>query len=213
MKSTNQRVLGDSACGSRYQAKPKLLALVSQRLCALRTFLISLPLLAGCATPIVEESASTVTTAQDAVVFEAMRFTDLVLATAVRAGIDAKSPIYVVDGSPRRFAAFALPTDPSRRYLDFVSTPFGGIMIDELKTLVPVFTFLGADRRVIKAVEAGHMEGSTPPFQSTRFEGRVAVPQDARYVVVHGTDRAPAPLIVHGGLGTLPPFRAADSAS
>lgn len=168
---------------------------------AFRVLMFSVSLLAGCATPIVEEGESTVAAAQEVVAVEAIRFTALALDTAVTERIDAKSPAYVVDGSPRRFAAFALPTDPSRRYIDFASIPFGGLMIYELKTLVPIFTFLDAGRKIVRTIASESMEGITLPFEATRFEGRVAVPPDARYVLVHGTESAPGSLIVHGSPG------------
>lgn len=164
-----------------------------------RTLLMLLPLLSGCATLVVEESESAAN--RENVTLDAMRFTDLALDKAVVATIDVKSPSYTVDGNKERFAAFAIPTEPSPRYLTFVSKPFGGIMIYQLKTLVPVFTFLSPDRRAIATIASGTMERKESFFEGSSFEGRVTVPPDARYVVIHGTRSTPGPLIVHGDPG------------
>lgn len=164
-----------------------------------RTMLMVLPLLSGCATLVVEESDPAAS--RENVTPDAMRFTDLALNKAVVTTIDGKSPGYSVNGNTERFAAFAIPPDSPQRYLDFGSKAFGGMMIYSLKTLVPVFTFLGADRRVITTTESGRMERRDSFFEGISFEGRVAVPLDARYVVIHGTRSTPGPLIVHGGPG------------
>ncbi len=173
------------------------------RLRALSAWLLSLSLLAGCATTVVQEGEPGTRPAQDTVAREAMQFTDVPLGTAVTVTIDAKSPSCMVDGIPRRFASFSLPDGFSRRYLDFVSLPHGdGWTIYKLKTLVPVFTFLDVDRQVIVTTDSGRMENRRL-FGGNRFEGRVAVPARSRYVIVHGTEQAPGPLIVHGDPGYM----------
>lgn len=167
----------------------------------LRSWLICLPLIAGCAT-VVEEGEPNASGAQAPVTTATMRFVDLSLGRTVAATIDAKSPSYVVDGGAQRFAAFSIPVDPARRYLDYVSKPFGGIMLPDLKTLVPVFTFLGTDRHVVGTASAGEMRGVSSFMDGTMFAGRVAVPDSARFVVIHGTPSTPGALIAYSGNGT-----------
>lgn len=163
-----------------------------------RTLLMLLPL-SGCATFVVDETESAAI--RESVTLDAMHFTDLTFDKAVVATIDAKSPSFTSAGNTERFAAFAIPAEPSPRYLTFASKPFGGIMIYQLKTLVPVFTFLGSDRRAIATLASGTMERRDSFFEGSSFEGRVTVPIDARYVVIHGTRSTPGPLIVHGDPG------------
>ncbi|AOF81962.1 putative lipoprotein [Methyloversatilis sp. RAC08] len=169
---------------------------MAMRLRTLAGGLISLLLLAGCATTVIEENDREARTDLQTVTRDAMHFTDLVIGNTATVRIDAASPTYLVDGSPRRFSSFSLPDDPSRRYLDYVSTPHGSIMIYQLKVLVPVFTFLDADRNIIETRASGRMEN-----RRAKFEGRVAVPERSRYVIVHGTEEVPGPLIVHGDPG------------
>lgn len=168
---------------------------------ALSAALISLSLLAGCATTVIEESDREAQAHQETVTPEAMQFTGLTLGNTATVKIDATSPNFLFEGTPRRFASFSLPDDAARRYLDYASATHGGITIYQLKTLVPVFTFLDDDRNMIETRSSGRMESRRQRFEGNRFEGRVAVPERARYVIVHGTEEVPGPLIVHGDAG------------
>jgi hypothetical protein len=165
----------------------------------LRAATILFPLLSGCATTIVEDSDPAAT--RESATLESMRFVDLAVNKSVVVTIDGKSPSYRVDERQERFAAFALPTDSSWRYLDFVSKPFGGITIHGKRTFVPVFNFLDSERKQVATVESGGMERRSSFTLGSIFLGRVAVPSSAKYVVVHGTTKAPGPMLIYADAG------------
>lgn len=164
-----------------------------------RAALILFPLLSGCATTIVEDSDPTAT--RESVTLETMRFVDLAVNKSVDVKIDGKSPSYRIDERQERFAAFALPTNSSWRYLDFVSKPFGSITIHGNKTFVPVFVFLDPERKQVATVESGKMERRSSFTLGSIFLGRVAVPSTAKYVIVHGTTTAPGPMLIYADAG------------
>lgn len=160
---------------------------------------VCLPLLASCSTVVVQEAEPGAS--RETVSLDAMRFNDLGIDKPLVATIDANSPSYATARGIEKFAALSLPTAPSRRYLNFASKPFGGSLIYEMKTLVPVFSFLDLNRRVISVSESGRMERRESLFTGNSFEGRVTVPDEAKYVVIHGTSITPGQLTVFGGSG------------
>lgn len=168
---------------------------------ALHIVLILLSLLAGCATVIVGEDEPGALSAQQIVTPEEMKFIDLALNKTVSTAIDARSPRYIIDGASKRIASFAIPDGRSQLYIDYFSLPYGGIMLSELKTLIPAFIFLDASHKVAGFAGSGPMLNRSTEAGTIRFGGRVAVPRGARYAIIYGINVEPNPLIAYGSSG------------
>jgi Maltose operon periplasmic protein precursor (MalM) len=156
--------------------------------------LIFLIVLGGCATvaelrqPLLNKA--TATTSYSDMVFEQSLGAD---STALE--LAESSPAFVFPEGKSYFKAFSIPQNEKHRHLEFQSPQYDVDMIKrESKVMIPRFAFLDENKALLGALTASTIRDKPDFWRGLLFTGRVAIPPNAKFVIVYAAETTEKPI-------------------
>lgn len=162
--------------------------------------LLLIVLASGCAN-IAEQKQHLSSKQESVTTYGDMEFELLALDRPRAISLDGESPTFFFAEGRSYFAATQLPPATQQRFVTFQSE-MNGSLLNRANILIPRFAFLDSSKHLLGTETASEIRRTTDFFRGTSFEGRVAVPRSAEYLVVYASDKTEHSLFVFSQNGT-----------
>lgn len=171
--------------------------------------LVLIVLASGCAN-IAEQKRHLSSKHESITTYGDMQFELLALDQPRTISLDSESPAFSFAEGKSYFAATQIPPATQPRFITFQSEMNGALM-NMVNILIPRFAFLDGSKHLLGTEIASEIRRTTDFFRGTSFEGRVAVPQSAEYLVVYASSKMEPSLFAFSQNGTRWPVALAPA--